>query len=147
MNAERKAKEELAKLIAEKKEQLQRQEKEKEQRQIELAKEASEKKEAAKHRAEKKRAIEEEGGAMAVATGLAFKLYDALKCLEDSPESRDFKTKVLDYLSGTKEVKHTNNDEIDVGSDEEDRKHTEKGTYQDQFLFVYFSHFLTVSKS
>ena len=73
---------------------------------------------------------------MAVATGLAFKLYDALQCLEDSPESRDFKTKVLDYLSGKAEVKLPNNDELDVESDEEGRKKSEKGTYQDQFLFV-----------
>ena len=104
--------------------------------QIKLAKEASEKKEAAKHQAEKKRAIEAEGGAMAVATGLAFKLYDALQLLEDSPENRDFKTEVLDYLCGKTEVTLANNDEIDVGSDEEDRNNKEKGTYQDQFLFL-----------
>ena len=79
----------------------------------------------------KKLAVEKEGGAMAVATGLTFQLKDALNMLDSSPESEEFRSEVLAFLSRPKEDERMNQDDVDANSDDEKHGQPVKGTYKD----------------
>ena len=68
---------------------------------------------------------------MAVATGLTFQLYDALKMLGDSPEHQQFKSEVLCFLSGQKEAERPNTEDLEANSDDDTHGQGAKGTYKD----------------
>ncbi|CAL1141322.1 unnamed protein product [Cladocopium goreaui] len=87
--------------------------------------------ETAKEWERKKKAVEDDGGAMAVATGLTFQLYDALKMLGDSPEHQQFKSEVLCFLSGQKEAERPNTEDLEANSDDDTHGQGAKGTYKD----------------
>ena len=71
---------------------------------------------------------------------MTFELQELLVKLPDSDENNSFKNEILKYLNKSVwDKKMENNmDDMDIGSDNEEPKRSEKGTFQDSDNFLSF---------
>jgi hypothetical protein len=82
-----------------------------------------------------------ENDIMTKATSLTFELQEILVKLPDSDENKNFKNEILKYLNESvwdKKMENGKLDEMDIGSDHEEPKRAEKGTFQDPDNFLSF---------